>query len=199
MGMTSAAVLSMKMIHRFRPRYLAMTGITAGVKDRSAYGDLIVADPCWDWGSGKYQVQDGIHQFAAAPYQLSLNSFLRSKFVLLSGDTIALESVRSNWSRSSEINGAPRLFIGPVASGAAVLADPVLAKGVLTQHRKLMGIDMETYGLFAAAEESPLPLPKAFAIKGVSDFADSDKNDSFQEYAAYTSAQCLKLFVERYL
>jgi nucleoside phosphorylase/CheY-like chemotaxis protein len=199
MGMTSAAVLSMKMIHRFRPRYLGMTGITAGVKGRSSYGDVIVADPCWDWGSGKYQVQEGVHQFAAAPYQLSLNSFLRSKFVLLSNDAVALDSIRRDWIHSTGINVAPRLFIGPVASGAAVLADSALTKTVLGQHRKLMGIEMETYGLFAAAEESPLPQPKAFAIKGVSDFADSDKTDSFQEYAAYTSAQCLRIFAEQYL
>ena len=34
-----------------------------------------------------------------------------------------------------------------------------------------------------------------FSIKSVSDFGDQDKNDNFQPYAAYTSANFLYHFV----
>jgi nucleoside phosphorylase len=69
----------------------------------------------------------------------------------------------------------------------------------MQQHRKLLGIEMESYGVLAAAEESPRPQPIAFAIKSVCDFADLEKSDSFQHYAAYTSAEVLRRLVEEYL
>src|SRR5262249_5042251 len=51
MGMPAAACLTMKLIGSFRPRYLIMTGITAGIG--ANFGDIIVADQSWDYGSGK--------------------------------------------------------------------------------------------------------------------------------------------------
>ena len=57
---------------------------------------------------------------------------------------------------------------------------------------------MEAYGVFAAADEAPLPIPQAFALKSIVDFADKRKADLQQAYAAYTSANALKHFVENY-
>ncbi len=94
MGMTAAAILSMKMINHFRPRYLAIVGILAGVGGRSSLGDIIAADPCWDWGSGKYQVKGRLRQFAAAPYQVNMNSFLRSKLSLLTSNQSEFDEIR---------------------------------------------------------------------------------------------------------
>ena len=92
-----------------------------------------------------------------------------------------------------------RMRIGPIASGAAVLADPEVASSVIDQHRKLLGIEMESYGVMLAAQESSLPVPKAFSLKSVSDFGEPDKNDDHHQYACYTSATALKIFVERFL
>jgi nucleoside phosphorylase len=56
---SAAGVLSMKMIEYFRPKYLAMTGILAGMRGGSEPGDIVAADPSWDYGSGKRARQDG--------------------------------------------------------------------------------------------------------------------------------------------
>lgn len=53
MGMTSSAVLAMKLINNYRPRYLAISGIAAGVKGSANVGDILIPDLCWDYGSGK--------------------------------------------------------------------------------------------------------------------------------------------------
>jgi nucleoside phosphorylase len=58
---------------------------------------------------------------------------------------------------------------------------------------------MEAYGVYLAAQECSLPRPTCFSLKSVVDFADGDKNDRYQKYAAYTSAQTLKHFIETYL
>jgi hypothetical protein len=36
-------------------------------------------------------------------------------------------------------------------------------------------------------------------MKSVCDFGDEDKNNLWQHYAAFTSAQALRVFVEHYL
>ncbi len=198
MGMTAAAILSMKMINHFRPRYLAIAGILAGVSGQCSIGDIIAADPCWDWGSGKYLVKGREHQFAPAPYQVSINSFLRSKLSLLSTAASDLDEIRRGW-QGPKVDTVLRMHVGPVASGASVLEDEKVARSIAQQHRKLIGIEMEGYAVLASTEEAPLPQPKAFAIKSVCDFADAEKNDEHREYAAYTSAAALRVFVERYL
>ena len=198
MGMTAAAILSMKMISVFRPRYIGVVGLLAGIKGECELGDIIAADPSWDWGSGKQHVRDGAPVFLPAPHQTSLNSSIRSKLVWMMEHREVLDEVRRDW-QGEEPPTPLKMHLGPVASGAAVLADPRYAELIKTQHRKLIGIDMETYAVLAAAEECSLPQPKAFSIKSVSDFADPSKGDSHRNYAAYTSAAALKIFVERYL
>jgi nucleoside phosphorylase len=86
-----------------------------------------------------------------------------------------------------------------MASGAAVLADGSTVERIKQQHRELLGIEMEAYGVFAASEEAAEPRPTVFAMKSVVDFGDATKDDRFQKYGAYTSAQTLRYFVEHYL
>ena len=54
---------------------------------------------------------------------------------------------------------------------------------------------METYGVLYAANHCTKPRPIAFSIKSVCDFADSKKNDNYQNYAAHTSANVLYEFL----
>jgi nucleoside phosphorylase len=194
MGMTAASIASMKLISAFQPRYLAVIGIAAGVAGQCKLGDVVVADPCWDWGSGK--IKRG--KFEQAPHQIGLDSFTRSKLARLSQDHEMLDSIRRQWTGSS-IDHVLRLEIGPVASGASVLADEKVVQGIQLQHRKTTAIDMEIYGVYASAQECTLPQPKVFSMKGICDYANPSKNDEYQRYAAFTSAQVLKVFAEKYL
>jgi nucleoside phosphorylase len=198
MGLTAAAVTTMKLIGAFRPRFLAMVGITSGIRGRCQLGDIIAVDPGWDWGSGKLSARGSNVSFQPAPHQIGIDSFLLGKLGLFAQDGGALDAIRRSW-KGPAVEHILRMHIGPVASGAAVLADKAVSQQIIEQHRKLLGVEMETYGVYAAAQESSLPQPKAFSLKSVSDFADSTKGDDFQKYAAFTSAQALKIFVEGYL
>jgi nucleoside phosphorylase/CheY-like chemotaxis protein len=198
MGMPAAALIASKLITIFRPRYLAMTGITAGVPGKTRLGDVIAADPSWDWGSGKWIMQGKELAFMPAPHQLGIDPEIRSKLKLMRNDHAALSRIRNSWPADLPENEL-KLHIGPLASGASVLADGSIAQMIRDQHRELVGIEMETYGVFAAAEECATPRPRVFSLKSVVDFADSAKNDRFTKYAAYTSAKTMCHFVENYL
>jgi nucleoside phosphorylase/CheY-like chemotaxis protein len=198
MGMTASAILAMKMIQKFRPKYLAMTGIAAGTPGKTKFGDVIVADPSWDYGSGKIVNNDNKLVFHPSPHQISLTPNLRTKFKLLKKNREALAKIKYFW-KGEKPDNELSILIGPLASGASVVADGLTINKVRLQHKELLGIEMESYSIFAVAEEAIEPRPQAFSIKSVVDFADGNKDDRFQRYGAYTSAQVLRLFVENYL
>jgi nucleoside phosphorylase/CheY-like chemotaxis protein len=189
MGMMSTALLSAKLITKFRPKFLSMTGICAGVQGKSNIGDAIFADPTWDWQSGKRVKDTENTQFSVAPHQLGPAEFLRSRIQQFANDRAIWDKIRDGWPASS-VN-SPRLLLGPLVSGSAVLADGQVVEEIKLQHRSLLGIEMEAYGLFAAAAGAEFPRPTPLAIKSVCDFADDQKSDEFQSYAAYTSARAL--------
>ena len=92
------------------------------------------------------------------------------------------------------------IHLGPMASVPAVLSCKQEIDKIVTHGRKLQGIEMESYGMFYAACNAINPLPKIVAsLKSISDFADSKKNDNYQEYASYTSAALLKYIIENEL
>ena len=198
MGMPAASVLATRMIYNFHPRHLAMTGIAAGIRGSCELGDVLAADPSWDCGSGKWVTKEGRPVFLPAPHQLGVNSFIRAKLSTMAQDHALWDRIRHEW-QAEKPNTTLQLRLGPLASGASVLAAAEQSDPIKLQHRKVLGIDMEAYAVFAASDEAPLPQPKAFVLKGVCDFADDEKNDSLQSYAAYTSASAIRALVETYL
>jgi nucleoside phosphorylase len=190
MGMVSAAVLAANMIRTFTPRIVAMVGICAGMREEVSLGDVVVADPSWDYQSGKYNGTS----FEAAPNQLPLNSAVRRR-VKAAATEETLIGIRSKW-QGSPPPTTIRLHAGPFASGSSVLANKERLAALKLQHRKLVAIDMEAYGIYSAAADAPTPTPHALVIKGVSDFGDEEKTDSVRDYAAYVSAAVLRSFVE---
>lgn len=190
MGMPAATALTTKLGMTFRPRCIAMVGICAGNKDETTLGDVVAANPTWDYGSGKYVTRDEEEVFEPAPYPLALSTRVRGILEPFEGESDALTALRSEFKGAAPSN-VPRLHMGPFASGAAVIARAAMVEEVLSQHRKLLAIDMEAYGVATAANELPLPVRDFLVLKGVSDYADEDKGESQRAYAAYMSARFL--------
>ena len=198
MGMTATSILATKMIEQFRPRYLAMIGIMGGFKDKTKIGDVVIVDPTWDWGSGKFAFKNDKSSFEVDSHQISLDAVLRSQFVELSRNDEEMARIRKLWV-GPKPTSACEVRVGAVATGSAVLADPNKIPDVMVQKRNALGVEMEAYGLFAAAEESSYPQPTAFAIKTVCDYADDHKDDSYQAFCAHMSAGALESFVKMHL
>jgi nucleoside phosphorylase/CheY-like chemotaxis protein len=190
MGMSAASITSMKLIEAFRPEIIAMTGITGAVRGHANLGDLIVADECWDWGMGKWGRKEGKQVFMPGPHHLSLDADLRNAAARLSRNTKLLASIRDDFN-GDKPDTVLRLLVGPVASGSAVIASQEMTENIQAQHRKLIGIEMESYGVYSAAAEATFPRPKAISIKAASDFADDQKDDSYRYYCSFVSAMAL--------
>ncbi|KAL2796998.1 nucleoside phosphorylase domain-containing protein [Aspergillus keveii] len=84
---------------------------------------------------------------------------------------------------------APSTFVGRIGSGDIVLKSGE-DRDRLAKLYSILAFEMEGAG---AWDELP-----CIVIKGVSDYADSHKNDKWQDFAAATAASTMKALLERY-
>ncbi|KAG8155199.1 phosphorylase family protein [Burkholderia catarinensis] len=191
MGSVSAALTTSALLQAFRPRVLLMTGICGGVGDSPKLGDLVVAEKSWDWQSGKW-IDDG--SFEAAPDQVPGD---RDLINAATSCETELEVLHRAFPGARPGN-VPSLHCGPMVSGSAVVAD--LGKHVLfkKQHRKTIAVDMECYGVYSAVAMSAAPKSKVLCLKSVSDLANRDKSDDYQQYCSYLSASIGLRVIERH-
>jgi nucleoside phosphorylase len=201
MGMQAATALSMKLITNYRPRYLGIVGIAAGVNGN--FGDVLIADQSWDYNSGKsvykYLFGDrfpffGRIVFEPAPDPIPSSPLLRAKLGVFEMTNVEiLKSIKAKW--HGDVPEWPlKTQRGPMGSGASVLENRPLINEIKRRNRKLIGVEMETFGVFTAARLSSAPKPYAFSMKSICDFGDYRKADDWQSYAAFTSAQYLYEF-----
>jgi nucleoside phosphorylase len=199
MGMTAAAVLSMKLIQHFTPKYLVMLGITAGIKNEDMnYGDILAADLAYDYGSGKVVELEGMPSFLPDPRPINLNTDIKGKLLLAAGNSHLLQEIKSQWAANKPTHSL-KVHVGPVASGSFVLAYSPIVDMVKSHNRKLIGLEMETYGVMFAAQNCIKPRPIALSLKSVTDFADCNKSNEFQDYACYTSVVFFHKFITQYM
>ncbi|HAS6603456.1 response regulator [Vibrio parahaemolyticus] len=197
MGMVPASVITTKLIMNFQPKYIFMVGICAGVKDKTAVGDIIVGDPIWSYESGKRtQGPDGNVVFLPSPHQISLDDELRNKFQDLKFDMQIFQHIFENYNEKKP-SVAPRLHVAPIGSGSAVISDESVIRGIAdNQNRDILGLEMEGYGLYFASKMTNSVGPKFVLIKSVCDFADETKNDNYQSYSSHVSCGFLDYFLK---
>jgi nucleoside phosphorylase len=90
----------------------------------------------------------------------------------------------------------PKCHIAPMASSNAVHKDrpfPDISKPV----RKVLGLDMESMAFYHTLQERHSI--RSLVVKGVSDYADVDKDDSYQDYAATLSAIYAYNFIKHFV
>ena len=194
MGMTAAAATAMKVIYTFRPRYLIMVGIAAGVAkselEEQMYGDVIVADSVWNYSAGKFVSPD-----QAEIVYGSIGFLPRSTMEKIP------EEIMPYLRKAAQSPENPcHVYIGPMACGSTVVASrELLEKQVYTQYQHTAGLDMESYAVVYAANHASDPRPVPIIVKSVCDFADSDKSDDYQRFAAYSSCEFAQFLYEKIL
>lgn len=195
MGMTAACVTAGKLINRWRPRYLVMTGIAAGTDEELKFGDILVADSCYDYGSGKIREEEGERLFVPSPQQLLIASDLKALLQKWESTQRGMADIARGCVRGNGYQ--PKMKLGIIATGAAVVQSKEFVEEIKQASRKVVGLEMEAYGVFQAASLSSHPKPKVMVAKSVSDFANLAKDDQAQRLAAFTSAQLVhKFFTE---
>jgi nucleoside phosphorylase len=182
MGEIAAANAVTDAIAQWNPRFVLMVGIAGGIpQDNLDLGDVVVAEQIIGYEYGKV-TEDGIEP--------------RDRVYPVSA--LLLERVRNFWDDSwtqqisvhrpdNATRPVSKLFVGSIASGNKVIASTEFCQRLKTRWPKLIALEMEGEGVFAAAFDRP-QIPATLVIRGISDMADERKSDEWQEYAANAAA-----------
>lgn len=127
MGMVPASTLTTRLIYNFVPRYIVMTGITAGIKGIVNMGDVIAAEYTWDYGAGKDAIVENESVHRNTIQQIQIDTDVSNMVRRVAEDESLLQKVKKEFN-GTKPNGELHVVLGPVASGASVIADPQIIK-----------------------------------------------------------------------
>lgn len=194
MGMQATSAVTSKVISTFSPKYIFMTGICAGLKSSGVnIGGIIVAKQVWDYESGK--IIDNVNgDFTFKPDMkcLTTDQGIITRLTEFSNNKTILSNIYNDF-KGNKPNTHLDVKFDSVGSGPYLLSSKNYLKRLLENDRKLIGIDMEGFGMYKAAQFHQGTIP--IFVKAVSDFGDTKKEDSYQSFASYASAR----FVYEYL
>lgn len=200
MGMSNTAVLATKIILKYKPKVIVMLGICAGKEGDTELGNILIADRTFDYQAGKIKQVGEQEIFFPDPDIHSFDSTFLAKFE--DKKDAWTNDIAAYWKKlhpdSDKSKDDPDAKIGLIGSGAAVMAKDNTFMDIEKHNRKILGIDMEAFALFVAAEKTvsrnkPIPI----FIKSVQDFANSkkdggedeeEKKDLYRKYGSFSSA-----------
>ncbi len=199
-GVCATSILSSVMYNIFHVDTLFMTGFTAGVENGDLrLNDVVIAESIHDYASGKInEDSDGNIKLLKEINQITTNHSLIAKASEFISNREYISRINDNVHDMNLINERDNIsFItAKTVCGPFVMASATIVKSLKDDERKLQALDMEGFALYLTAHTLD---KKALWIKGVSDFADSKKEDSHQTASAYSSARFLFEFLREML
>ncbi len=184
MGNEQAAILVERVITRWRPSHIILTGITGGVRDsdRRLLGDVLVADQIVAYEPGR-QTPEGV-QRRYQVYRPAEALIAASKRLASRDWVLEIKAQRPDGTTGRVV---PQAHFSVVASGSKVVTDPALTTELQSDWSMLAGVEMEGAGASAAAYAHGAP--GVLLVKGISDWADPAKADNWRSYAAEAAAR----------
>lgn len=166
MGHTEAAIAATHALDRWNPAAVIMVGIAGGVGANSVkIGDILIARSVLSPALKKVVAEGSQSRWDGNRIDATLFNVANN----LSVDT-CLHLIDAE--RPSE--GVPGIHYGPMSSDNIVIAD----ERVLNEYRdvipKLIGVEMEAWGVALAAFQRSEP-KRFFMVRGVSDLADAQQ------------------------
>jgi adenosylhomocysteine nucleosidase len=183
-GLQSASVAYQRMRKHFAPPVVLLVGIAGGIADDIRIGDVVIADQVISYDNRR-ETEDGPRrrgqdQPASAELRHRLNDFF-----LHHGNVV----------RSA--TGEPiRVRRGPIGSGNAVVTDARndIRRFLLGYNEKTLAVETEAAGVAQSFYEEfgqDTTLRGWLCIRGISDLANTAKNDDYKELASANAAAVL--------
>jgi nucleoside phosphorylase len=174
MGNSDSSVSSVHAIRDLNPNYVFMFGIAAAVNGRADLADVIVATKVFYYELAK-AFSDRVE---IRPQSFQTDSFLTKKLKDFCGTYTHRKLVK----------------FGPFAVGEKVVANSQMVQDLKKYEPKLLGIEMESYGVANAIANST-NRPRFITIRGVSDFANEQKDDDWRELALQNASEFTLAFL----
>lgn len=179
-GQINAALAVKDAVNYYNVSKVILTGICGGIDREMKYGDIIISDQIVDYELAKIK-SDNV--------QVRWNVY-RSDFLLVQSMRIFKSDSWFSYLKRTFPEPKykkPNIYSGIVLSGNKVIADNKEIKRFKKTWANAMAVEMEASGIAATLYQMK-NAPSFVMVKSICDFADSKKNDEWQEYAAYASA-----------
>lgn len=181
-GNMEAATATTRLLVRWSPCNVIMVGIGGGVSGTVELGDVVVADYVHYYEMAKSSPLGD----EGRPQQFLSNRLLYDR---------AKACEATDWKSDIGVerpdaksgHALPVARFGPIGSGEKVIANCEIMQKLLHYCPKMLAVGMEGAGV-GRAVISEQPSPGFMEIRGISDFADPQKNDEWHDYAANAAA-----------
>jgi nucleoside phosphorylase len=101
-------------------------------------------------------------------------------------------------SYGNQMRPVPEIKYGLIVSGSSVVAHAEQVKEIITRHPASLGLEMEIFAIYTAAQKSIGPKkPAVIGIKGVADFGDGLKHGKIQPHASILSFYVMLALVRK--
>ena len=183
----------------FRPRFVAMTGICAGDREKVKLGDIVAAEYAYHYEDGKIitEADGSLHHLPAMQTAASTSQVIHYVHGFEGWKEPLKGMMRHELNRQLEAKDEPRCVIAPMASGMAVRQDNPFPWLKEKYNRNTIALDMEAASFYRTLRAAPHI--HGLVVKGVCDYADMTKNDAYHDYAARASAVYLLYFIQEYV
>lgn len=186
MGNVPAAQHTTRALQDFAPDYIMMVGIAGGVCGKAQLGDVVVATQVLYYETEKVTPEGNDQRppvYQADPILLDRTQ----NYTDISWKDLIASARPPLRTRRTSSHDQPEVIFGVIASGEKVIADAAFLKQIRRTHAKIVGVEMESFGVAVAAANSR-DRPRFIAVRGISDYADARKNDMWHRYAAESAA-----------
>lgn len=203
-GQSSASTGATKLIDRFDPAFMLLVGIAAGRKHKIKIGDVAIPRSVFDYtqtvaAGEKKKLRPSITMLPHAVAQM-IRSFSMNEDQWHAAFTELFQGeLQAPPGQENEYNlyvaKRPQLNECTIASADILLRNGFILDDLANNnHQDIKAGDMEAAGFITACNGRLQSVPW-LVIRGISDFGDEFKNDSFHRLAACAAASYAKYFL----
>lgn len=193
-GNVEAAAQTATLLSEFQPKVVVMIGIAAGMRDKCALGDVVLAERVVAY-EGAAVLEGGTKQSRPETFRSAFR-LQQDLAAYMSASTSIKARLETAWtgfglelpesSDAGEVSKSVLPKLATIGSGEKLLRDPDMFRQLRELHGKVEVAEMEGAGIFTAcANHNNTP---AMVVRGISDFGDSTKDNQFHALAARAAA-----------
>lgn len=191
-GNVNASSITSLLLSELKPKQVLMMGIAAGLREKMTLGEVIMSERVVYY-EGAAALEGGKlaprpeMQRPGLPTLQDLNTYFATS-TLSERLQERAEKLGFAIPASSQAGSvAAKLMVSPatIASGELLIRDPDLFESFRDIHDKACVAEMEAYGVIDACEKQNVP---ALVIRGISDFGDKFKDNTFHQVASEAAA-----------
>jgi nucleoside phosphorylase len=180
-----AALAVKAAIDDWHPGAVLMVGIAGAARESVQPGDVVLGQEVAYYERGKETPIDSLPE----PKQYPADATLWDRVI-----SVALWGAPIPVQRPDGTETRPAIHRGVIASVERVIANAATRSEIAANNRKIAAIEMEGYGVSAAAWKQDKPV-RCLVIRAISDRADAQKDDTWQPYATAVAAEFTKHFL----